>query len=212
MLAGPRARADRRRRLRRAAVGRARGGSPPGDRAALDPARAAPRRDRDRDALEAPPLSARAAEPDDRRDGRAWAGAPALARRVPDRRGRNRDRPPPALASLRARDAGSVPRVLPRAARRPRGERSSPPASWRRPRTSALSPRTAPAAPVTRSCPTSTGTAAGRHSTGSARSSSRAAATTRRHERSASCRHTESPVRSRWRTAARVAKPGSASC
>ena len=116
-----RARADGRRGLRGTTVGRSRGGSPPGDRTTLGSARAAARRDRDRDAVGAPPLPARAAEPADRGDGRTRAGAQALARLVSRRRGGNGDRAPPALASLRARDAGSVPRALPRAPRRPNG-------------------------------------------------------------------------------------------
>ena len=44
----------------------------------------------------------------------------------PDRRGRHRDRAPPALAPLHARNAGSVPLALPCAPRRPHDARSSP--------------------------------------------------------------------------------------
>ena len=124
---GPRA--DRRRRLRRPAVRRARRGAPARDRPALDPARAAARRDRDRHAVEAPALAARAAEPDHGRDRRARARASALARRLPGRGRRHGDRAPPALASLRTRHPGSVPRALPCAPRRahrrgPRGRRA----------------------------------------------------------------------------------------
>ena len=48
----------------------------------------------------------------------ARARAPALARRLPRRGGRHRDRAAPALAPLRARHPGSVPRPLPLAPRR----------------------------------------------------------------------------------------------
>ena len=84
-----------------------------------DPAGAAARRPRDRHAVEASPLAAGTVEPDHGRDRRARPRAAALARCLPGRRGRYRDRAPPALAPLPARNAGSIPLALPRAPRRP---------------------------------------------------------------------------------------------
>ena len=165
---GPRARAHRGRRLRGAAVGRARRGAPARDRPALDPARATARRDRDRDAVEAPPLPARAAEPAHGRDRRARPGAAALAGRLPRRRGRHRDRAPPALAPLPARHAGSVPLALPRAPRRPHRVGARRRGAGGGDGRARRSPPTGPAAPATRCCRTPTGRAARPRSTGSA--------------------------------------------
>ncbi len=176
---GPRARAHRRRSLCGPTVGRARGGAPARDRAPLDPARATARRDRDRDALEAPSLAAGTAEPAHGRDRRAWPCAAALARRLPRRGRRHRDRAPPTDAPLCPRDAGSVPLALPRAPGGPDERRARVRRAGGGERRAHLSSPTAPAEPATLSFRTSTGRAAGRRSTGSALSSSPAAATTR---------------------------------
>ena len=130
---GPRARAHRGRRVRGAARrSRTPRRSLRGIARRSTPLDAAARRARDRDAVEAPPLAARAAEPDHGRDRRARAGAAALARRVPGRRRRHRDRAPPALAPFPAQHAGSLSLALPRAPRRPRPRPSSPTRSRRR--------------------------------------------------------------------------------
>ena len=166
----------------------------------------AARRDRDRHAVEAPPPAARAAEPDHGRDRRARACAAALARRLPGRRGRHRDRAPPALAPLRSTGRRIPTGSLFHALRDGRTTAELADAEQRgRDGRARRSPPTAPAAPATRCCRTPTGRLPARARPARRRRDRRLPRPRRPRARSASSPRTAFAPRSRWRTAAPAA-------
>ena len=114
-------------RARGPAVGRARRGPAPRDRAAPGDPRGASRRARDRDPGHHALPAARAAESTPGGPSRARARARAVAGRVSRPRRRHRHPRPPLPARLRPADAAAVPRLLPL-----RPDRTRPGAARRR--------------------------------------------------------------------------------
>ncbi len=126
------ARADRRGRVRRHAVGRAHRGAAAGDGPQGRRARRAARRDRDRHPADDAVPAARAAEPGHRRVPRARPRAAPLAQRAADRRRRHGDpRPPTSRGASRARRRRRTARSSPTRGRHATATRCARPSGRR---------------------------------------------------------------------------------
>ena len=173
-------------------------------------ARRAARRDLHRHPARRRPPAAGGAESRPRRVPRPRARPPALARRVPARRGRDGDPPQPLPPALPAPDPAALPSPLPGAAddRRPRARRARRRPSGRPPPTAGRSPPIARAGSCHPLLPfAGLGRLPACRSSGSARCSSRAAATPPPRGSSASSRRTGSARRSPWHAAAPTGPP-----